>query len=663
MKYKFFFSILLISNLIVGQDYAWPTKTGKQLTSNFGEFRGDHFHMGLDIRTHASEGHPLYAVNDGYVYRIVTNFGGYGKALYLKTNDDKIVLYGHLTKYNKALENRLFELQNEKQSYFVNKYFNENECPVKRGEIIGYSGNSGGSMGPHLHFEFRNDIDQPLNPMTNGFPINDLLSPIFLDLAIIPLNSGTKIDESSLPSNYTPIKLFPNEYTLNDTILIQGEVGFSTRVIDKIQNFSYSYQIDRLVLYVDSIPTFSVKYNLLDYSERKYISTIYGQPSNNPKADDFQKLYRLEAYPILKIHEDEKTGILDLPNGLHKVDIIAHDAAQNESTLSFYVNVEKPKKSKRVSKLKLKDYPIINTNVDYDIIVLEKGIVFQINTEVNNSEIISVYIEMADKLLTFPLQYKNEKYLSEFIGFDKLQGIRKVGFLFYADSTYKFESDIKPQLILPNKNSTVFSNDSTISINIIESFYDTTLAWIENHSILSKSYNKTRRSEVYEIFSKGIPFKNKIEVSFELDDIEKLNNSAIYKYSPKKSKWNYVKSEIDSNKITAKLSKPEIITVIDDIKRPWFNYAYPKDSASYTQGTLANIKIMLDDDLSGINSSEKYLQVHLDGKRLLVAYQPIKKEISYDIRNPLSIGEHNLKINIQDRSGNLASKSIKFFIE
>ena len=636
MKYKFFFSILLISNLIVGQDYAWPTKTGKQLTSNFGEFRGDHFHMGLDIRTHASEGHPLYAVNDGYIYRINTNFSGYGKALYLKTNDEKIVLYGHLTKYNKTLENRLFELQNEKQSYFVNKYFNENEYPVKRGEIIGYSGNSGGSMGPHLHFEFRNDIDQPLNPMTNGFSINDSISPIFLDLAIIPINSGTKIDGSPLPSNYTPEKIFPNKYTLNDTISIQGKVGISTRVIDKIQNTSYSYQIDRLVLYVDSIPTFSVKYNLLDYSERKYISTIYGQPINYPKADDFQKLYRLEAYPILKIHEDEKTGILDLPEGLHKVDIIAHDAAQNESTLSFYVNFEKPKKSKRISKLKLKDYPIINTNVDYDIIVLEKGIVLQINTEVKKSEIISAYTEMTDKLLTFPLQYENGKYLSEFIGFDKLQGIRKVGFLFYSDSIYKFESDIKPQLILPNKNSTVFSNDSTVSININESFYDTTLTWIEKHSKLSNSYIKNKRSDVYEIYPKGIPFKNKIEVSFELEDIENLAHYSIYKYSSNKSKWNYVKSEIDSNRITANLNKPEIITVLEDIKRPWFNYTFPQNGATYTPGSITNIQITLDDDLSGINSSEKYLQVHLDGKRLLVAYQPIKKEISYGFRNPLS---------------------------
>ena len=87
MTRKFFLLTILISSLILGQDYVWPTNTGKELTSNFGEFRDKHFHMGLDIRTRSSVGHLLYAVNDGYIQRITTNFNGYGKAIYLKTNE------------------------------------------------------------------------------------------------------------------------------------------------------------------------------------------------------------------------------------------------------------------------------------------------------------------------------------------------------------------------------------------------------------------------------------------------------------------------------------------------------------------------------------------------------------------------------------------------
>ncbi len=363
MTRNFLLILTFISNLILSQDYAWPTNTGKQLTSNFGEFRDKHFHMGLDIRTRSSIGHPLYAVNDGYIHRITTNFKGYGKALYLKTNDDKIVVYGHLSRYTKDLEDRLFELQDERHSYFVTKYFTESEFPVKRGQVIGYSGNSGGSMGPHLHFELRNEYDQPLNPMTSGFPLVDNIPPKYLDLSIIPLEVGTNIEGSSLPRNYTPIQLAPGEYILNDTISVTGEFGVTTHVIDKIQNATHSYQIEILELFVDSVSVFSIQYDLLDFSEEENISTIYGQPITHPKHDKFQKLYRLESYPKLTIHNDDKTGIINLSEGIHEIEILAWDAAQNKSVLTFYIKSYKSNQiTKYTTHLKFDEYPIFNTN-------------------------------------------------------------------------------------------------------------------------------------------------------------------------------------------------------------------------------------------------------------------------------------------------------------
>ena len=147
MKHKIYF--LLLISFVLAQEYTWPTNTGQEMTSNFGEFRGDHFHMGIDIRTNQSIGHPLFAIADGYIYRITTNFKGYGKALYLKTADNRIILYGHMNNYTPALEDRLFNIQEKNESYYVNQYFTKNELPVHQGDVIGYSGNSGGSMGPH----------------------------------------------------------------------------------------------------------------------------------------------------------------------------------------------------------------------------------------------------------------------------------------------------------------------------------------------------------------------------------------------------------------------------------------------------------------------------------------------------------------------------------
>jgi len=652
-----------------GQNYVWPTRTGKQLTSNFGEFRDNHFHMGLDIRTKASSGHPIFAVNDGYVYRISTNFRGFGKAIYLKTNDNKIAVYGHLGRFSKSLEKRLFELQGKNQSYFVNKYFLQDEYLVKRGEIMGYSGNSGGSMGPHLHFELRNDQDQPLNPLTNGFPLVDNVPPIFMDLSIIPLVKGTHISNSPLPQSYSPVPLSSTVYTLKDTISITGTFGITTYVIDKIQTASYSYQIEKLELLIDSVSAFTVNYNLLDFSEGKSITTVYGQPIDHPKHDDFQKLYRLNSYPKLTIHNDNNNDAIDLSEGIHKIEINAWDSAQNKSILTFYIRSTASEHSvKHKTSLNLNEYPIFDNNNLFkpELIQLEKGTAFQIQTNIGSQDTFVAFIEKSDMLITFPLiKIDSDRYASNLINLNLFKNSQSCGFLFYSDSIRKYEFDFIPTLVFPDSKNTLFSIDSLCSVHVENAFYDTTLMWIIKYNHFTKFNLYNSKSNVYELYPYGIPFKNNVNISLAVDKDSRLEKCAIYTFNKKKSKWNYVSSSIDTttNSITAKIKKPNIFSVLEDSKPPWFNYTYPKSGNSYLRDNIEKFKIIIDDDLSGINSSEKFLQVFLNEERIWVAYQPIEREISYNLRKSLSIGEHNLLINIHDRSGNSASKSIKFFIE
>ena len=144
-----------------------------------------------------------------------------------------------------------------------------------------------------------------------------------------------------------------------------------------------------------------------------------------------------------------------------------------------------------------------------------------------------------------------------------------------------------------------------------------------------------------------------------------MERCSIYNYNKKKTKWDFVKSYVDTinNTINAISAIPNIFTVLEDTKPPNFLYTYPKNQNTYSKTTFNKIIITLSDDLSDINPSEENLEVYLDGKRIWVAYQPIKKEISYFLSDFLELGEHNLLINIQDRSGNLASKAIKFFVK
>ena len=147
----------LIFSSVLGQNYTWPTDVGKNLSSNFGEFRTTGYHLGLDIKTKGTTGHPIYAVDDGIISRIVTNYSGFGKALYLTMEDEKTAVYAHLSKFSDKLEKRLKEEQEKSQSYLTNFYLTPNEFPFIQNDIIAYSGNSGFSFGPHLHFEIRDE--------------------------------------------------------------------------------------------------------------------------------------------------------------------------------------------------------------------------------------------------------------------------------------------------------------------------------------------------------------------------------------------------------------------------------------------------------------------------------------------------------------------------
>ena len=178
-------SLLLLFFPLLSQEYIWPTNTGKHLSSNFGEFRTTGYHLGVDMKTKGTEGHPIYAVSDGYVSRVVTNYSGFGKALYLTMEDGKTAVYAHLSKFSDKLEKRLKEEQEKSQSYLTNFYLTPNEFPFAQNDIIAYSGNSGFSFGPHLHFEIRDEKGMILNPLTNGLNQPDRLAPIVEEISLI----------------------------------------------------------------------------------------------------------------------------------------------------------------------------------------------------------------------------------------------------------------------------------------------------------------------------------------------------------------------------------------------------------------------------------------------------------------------------------------------
>lgn len=165
--------------------YASPVDIDVYLSGNFGEIRDNHFHSGIDIKTQGATGKVVRAVADGYVSRIGVATGGYGNALYIHHPDGTTTVYGHLERFNEEIAEYVRAAQYRRRSFAVNLYTDEEMFPVKQGDIIAWSGNSGSSGGPHLHFEVREQATQkPINPITRGYTkkVADNIPPTFAKL-------------------------------------------------------------------------------------------------------------------------------------------------------------------------------------------------------------------------------------------------------------------------------------------------------------------------------------------------------------------------------------------------------------------------------------------------------------------------------------------------
>jgi murein DD-endopeptidase MepM/ murein hydrolase activator NlpD len=167
---KLYYTLLLLfflSNYKLGsaQINTSPIEYEILLSGNFGELRSSGFHTGIDIKTKGREGEIIKAIDDGYISRMQVSTTGYGKVIYITHNNGLKSVYGHLRDFEKKLDSSAKKIQYSLKSYTFNKYFKKNEIVVKKGQIIGYSGNTGTSFGPHLHFEIRTEKDIPINPL------------------------------------------------------------------------------------------------------------------------------------------------------------------------------------------------------------------------------------------------------------------------------------------------------------------------------------------------------------------------------------------------------------------------------------------------------------------------------------------------------------------
>ncbi|MGH7452572.1 MAG: M23 family metallopeptidase, partial [bacterium] len=173
MKGFLCFALLFLTNLsAIAQEYLWPTDASQFITSSFCESRSRRFHAAIDVKTWNQTGYKIFAVRSGYIERMAISPFGYGRVLYLRLDNGETAVYAHLEAFNENLQAVAEQEQERVGRYRIDKFFRPGMLPVQKGEVIGYTGQTGIGT-PHLHFELRDNRSRPINPFLRGFEIVD----------------------------------------------------------------------------------------------------------------------------------------------------------------------------------------------------------------------------------------------------------------------------------------------------------------------------------------------------------------------------------------------------------------------------------------------------------------------------------------------------------
>jgi hypothetical protein len=584
------------------EKYLYPINPGQpgSLAGTMGELRSTHFHSGIDIRTNNMIGFPVRASKSGYISRVTMEPSGYGNIIYITHPDGNTTLYAHLDKFKGAVAQHVLQEQYKLKTGQIDLYFTENQFSVKQGDTIALSGNSGGSTGPHLHFDIRDPNNYALDPLkVADFPeVADHLPPAAEKIALRTLDANSRINDRFGRFEFYASTRVGNNYSIASPILASGMIGIEIIAKDRLAPKSPFFGgVNYIEMRVDSQLVFSQAIEKVDITETRAIYTLMDFKTMRNKGTRFYKLYIDDGNELKFYGNSPGSGKIRIkPGNESLVQITMKDSYGNASMVSFSLKPVDPVKD--VKNLEALTVPItydINENVmtvaarpctaaDTKARVYSKGTVTEVGPDYGNFNR-SVYLIDLRKTIPDSVIVCDEAIIPN-INISVPSGIE-----------YKYYSDVM-NIEFP-----------------AQSLYDTLY--------LMTTYKlQADRAEVFTIGDRTVPLRKSINVSLKPSLMYTWDKStAVYRMAGKG--YAYLGGEFVNGWVNFNTREFGQFTILRDQHPPVIKVLNIDRSAA---------RFRIRDDLSGIASftatiNGEWLLMHHDGKSATIWSERLDKTI------------------------------------
>jgi len=632
-----------------GQSRIWPLDTQINLTSSFGEYRSGHLHAGLDIKTYGKEGVPCLAVGDGYVSRMRAAPNGYGKAVYLKLDSGETAVYAHLAEFAPQLEAALYGQQLEAGRYRIDSYYEPDQFRVTEGEIIGYSGRTGASA-PHLHFEVRDENENPLNPLSRGWKLADRSPPTIRGVVFVPIAEHSLVSGDFKPQNIPLREVGGDRYVASDTLVIRGRVGVGAYIIDRLNSKSGRLAPYRVELTVDGVMLSSITFESFTYAHTAEVDLAYDIERVRKDRENYLLLFRRTGETLWNrsfVHD----GVIDadvLPSmvgekkSVYTAVIRTVDRAGNVATalLPFMIDdsSREPASTHTASYASDEELPGLRFFEGLLGIKPTWADAFGVSTDLEPKSQVG---GDARYVLT----------VEELLGNGHTSG---------HPIDFAGSGGVKTYVIPARGGQRTASRIDRLGVEVItrdNSFYSDVFLYVaEGKDIendVSPADGLVQAARPFRVGPLSLAFRKPIELRRE--GMNEEGRAAFYRLDEKKKEWRFEGGDFAGDTLVASVRAPGVFGIFVDERPPRIESGAFRTYSSYGTGVaVREIVIKIEDEGSGVD--DERTEVYVEGHKQIARWDGFSDRMYVRLRDDAVQGVIDVSIVAFDRVGNKSRK-------